>query len=75
MQSLYIIKKEKREKSETQFALTNTHTLTQLQLFSGNNVTQLQLRVTNQPIGAESDQHVNIYSFVVRCDQMWPNTQ
>ena len=26
-------------------------------------------------VGAESDQHVNIYSFAVRCDQMWPSTQ
>jgi len=26
-------------------------------------------------VGAESDQHVNIYSFVVRCDRMWPSTQ
>ena len=26
-------------------------------------------------VGAESDQHVNICSFVVRCDRMWPSTQ
>ena len=26
-------------------------------------------------VGAESDQQVNIYSFVVRCDRRWPNTQ
>ena len=26
-------------------------------------------------VGAESDQHVNIYSFAVRCDRMWPSTQ
>ena len=26
-------------------------------------------------VGAESDQHVNICSFVVRCDQRWPSTQ
>ena len=37
-------------------------------------------RTTSSPrtaptIGAESDQHVNICSFVVRCDWMWPSTQ
>jgi len=26
-------------------------------------------------VGAESDQHVNIGSFAVRCDRMWPYTQ
>ena len=26
-------------------------------------------------VGAENDQHVNICSFVVRCDRMWPSTQ
>ena len=26
-------------------------------------------------VGVESDQHVNICSFVVRCDRMWPSTQ
>ena len=26
-------------------------------------------------VGAESDQHVNICSFAVHCDQMWPSTQ
>ena len=26
-------------------------------------------------VGAESDQHVNICSFVVCCDRMWPSTQ
>ena len=26
-------------------------------------------------IGAENDQHVNICSFAVRCDRMWPSTQ
>ena len=26
-------------------------------------------------IGAESDQHINIYSFAVCCDRMWPSTQ
>ena len=26
-------------------------------------------------VGAENDQHVNICSFVVRCDQRWPSTQ
>jgi len=26
-------------------------------------------------VGAESDKHVNIYSFAVRCDRMWPSTQ
>ena len=25
-------------------------------------------------VGAKSDQHVNIYSFVVRYDRMWPST-
>ena len=29
----------------------------------------------NQDVGTESDQLVNIYSFVVRCDRMWPSTQ
>ena len=27
------------------------------------------------PVGVESDQHVNICSFAVRCDQRWPSTQ
>jgi len=26
-------------------------------------------------VSAESDQHVNIYSFAIRCDRMWPSTQ
>ena len=26
-------------------------------------------------VGAESGQHVNIYSFAVRCDRRWPSTQ
>ena len=26
-------------------------------------------------VGAESDQQVNIYSFIVRCDRMWTSTQ
>ena len=26
-------------------------------------------------VGAESDQHINICSFAVRCDRMWPSTQ
>ena len=26
-------------------------------------------------VGAKSDQQVNICSFVVRCDRMWPSTQ
>ena len=26
-------------------------------------------------VSAESDQHINISSFVVRCDRMWPSTQ
>ena len=26
-------------------------------------------------VGAESDQHVNICSFVVYCDRVWPSTQ
>ena len=26
-------------------------------------------------VGAESDQHVNIYSFAIRCDRRWPSTQ
>ena len=26
-------------------------------------------------VGVENDQHVNIDSFTVRCDQMWPSTQ
>ena len=26
-------------------------------------------------VGAKSDQQVNIYSFAVRCDRMWPSTQ
>ena len=26
-------------------------------------------------VGAESDQQVNIYNFVVRCGWMWPSTQ
>ena len=26
-------------------------------------------------IGAKSDQQVNIWSFTVRCDRMWPSTQ
>ena len=26
-------------------------------------------------VGAESDQHVNICSFAVRCDRRWPSTQ
>ena len=25
-------------------------------------------------VSAESDQHINIYSFVVRCDRRWPST-
>ena len=25
-------------------------------------------------VGAESDQHVNIYSFAIRCDRIWPST-
>ena len=29
----------------------------------------------NDHVGAESDQHVSICSFVVRCDRMWPSTQ
>ena len=29
----------------------------------------------NGPVGAESDQHINICSFAVRCDRMWPSTQ
>ena len=29
----------------------------------------------SQSVGAESDQQVNIYSFAVRCDRRWPNTQ
>ena len=26
-------------------------------------------------VGAKSDQQVNIYSFAMRCDRMWPSTQ
>ena len=26
-------------------------------------------------VGAESDRHINIYSFIVRCDRRWPSTQ
>ena len=26
-------------------------------------------------VGAKSDQQVNIYSFIVHCDRMWPSTQ
>ena len=26
-------------------------------------------------VGVESNQHVNICSFAVRCDRMWPSTQ
>ena len=29
----------------------------------------------NNIVGAKSDQQVNICSFTVRSDQMWPNTQ
>ena len=29
----------------------------------------------NNIVGAKSDQHVNICSFAVRCDRMWPSTQ
>ena len=30
---------------------------------------------TAPTVGAESDKHVNICSFAVRCDRMWPSTQ
>ena len=30
---------------------------------------------TTSTVGAESDQYVNICSFVVCCDRMWPSTQ
>ena len=26
-------------------------------------------------VGAESDKHINIRSFAIRCDRMWPSTQ
>ena len=26
-------------------------------------------------VGAESDQHINIYRFAIHCDRMWPSTQ
>ena len=29
----------------------------------------------NESVSAKSDQHVNICSFGVRCDRMWPSTQ
>jgi len=32
------------------------------------------LLVSMHSVGAESDQHVNICSFVVRCNRMWPST-
>ena len=35
----------------------------------------IRLNSYNVPVGVESDQQVNICSFVVRCDRMWPNTQ
>ena len=34
-----------------------------------------QVFLYTQCVGAESDQYVNIFSFAVRCDRMWPNTQ
>ena len=30
---------------------------------------------TAPTVGAESDQHVNICSFIVHCDRRWPSTQ
>ena len=46
----------------------------------GHLMTKKCERTTSSPrmtptVGAESDQHVNICSFVVRCDRMWPSTQ
>ena len=34
-----------------------------------------RVRNDNGSVGAKSDQHINICSFVVRCDRMWPSTQ
>ena len=31
--------------------------------------------IISDNVGAENDQHVNICSFTVRCDRMWPSTQ
>ena len=30
---------------------------------------------SSHTVGAKSDQQVNIYSFAIRCDRMWPSTQ
>ena len=49
-------------------------TLDQLQIQTLH-VHMLQSKAGMACVGVESDQHVNICSFAVRCDQMWPNTQ
>ena len=40
-------------------------------------ISKLNLNSTmkKEVVDAKSDQQVNIYSFAVRCDQMWPSTQ
>ena len=40
-----------------------------------NDLKALGEKINNDDVGVESDQHVNICSFVVRCDWMWPSTQ
>jgi len=36
---------------------------------------RVPLSLAFSPVGAESDQHVNICSFAVRCDRRWHSTQ
>ena len=31
--------------------------------------------IFSEDVGVESDQHINICSFAVYCDRMWPSTQ
>ena len=44
-------------------------------LFMGAGKARCSLVVGSGSVGAKSDQQVNIYSFVMRCDQMRPSTQ
>ena len=37
--------------------------------------TEYILRTYKLAVDAESDQHVNIYSYAVHCDRRWPSTQ
>ena len=65
-----------RQTLSTQRAIhTNVHLPANLRKPDTPVCTNRNHQLTTYFVSAKSDQHINIYSFVVRCDRMWPSTQ